>query len=72
MLPTNFSVGALSIFFSIRNWIIVQCNSRDLIGLAVMVYQPISNAHYVKWPQFSLYVQHSGAGYAGKINLIKN
>ena len=25
----------------IENWIIVQCKSRDLIGLAAMVYEPL-------------------------------
>ena len=28
----------------IKNWIIVQCNSRDLIGLAAMVYEPLYHA----------------------------
>ena len=29
------------LFIFIKNWITVQHNSRDLIGLAVMVYEPL-------------------------------
>ena len=35
-----------SIFF-IKNWIIVLCISRDLIGLAAMVYEPLYHAQEI-------------------------
>ena len=31
----------------IKNWIIVKCNSRVLIGLAAMVYEPLYHAREV-------------------------
>ena len=35
------------IFHVIKNWIIVQCNSRVLIGVAAMVYEPLYHAREV-------------------------
>ena len=39
----------------IKNWIIVQCNSRDLIGLAAMVYEPVYHAQEIATIKFSVY-----------------
>ena len=42
LLQKNSSSGSQKSI--IKNWIIVQCNSRDLIGLAAMVYEPLYHA----------------------------
>ena len=53
MLP-DFSVGLLTetvnlqkINCIIKIWIIVQCISTDLIGLAAMVYEPLYHAREI-------------------------
>ena len=41
--PSWFGIRDL-ITILIKNWIIVQCNSRDLIGVATIVYEPLYHA----------------------------
>ena len=41
------------ISISFLKWIILQCNSRDLIGLAAMVYDPLYHARGYFWSDSS-------------------
>ena len=42
-------LGCLRLITNItKNWIIVLCNSRDLIGSAAMVYKPLYHAQEIE------------------------
>ena len=44
MIFNNYSPKAKQILVIIKNWIIGSCNSRVLMGLAIMVYEPLYHA----------------------------
>ena len=48
MLLQNFDwLSIHGISAMIKNWIIIQCNSRDLNGLVAMVYEPLYHAREI-------------------------